>query len=159
MERVEKSKIIKMKKLLLLLLILVPMMVSAQWTYETVDNGFDESYKIAYTKRVSGAWLKLENVDGDIILYIQGIFFCDDDDTEVDISFMVAGKWQKYNGTGLVSNDQTTVSIEPNMLTSGMLDDFKAATSVKIRIRQTYCDEQIFEFNMSGSTKALNYMK
>lgn len=147
-----------MKKLLLLLM-LMPMMVSAQWTYETVDNGFDEAYKIAYTKRVSGAWLKLEKVDEEVILYLQGIFFCDDDDTEVDISFMVAGKWEKYNGSGLVSNDQTTVFIEPNMLTSGMLEDFKAATSVKIRIRQTYCDEQIFEYNMSGSTKALNFMK
>lgn len=148
-----------MKNLLLIIVLLCSVSAQAQWTYETVDNGFDESYKIAYTKRVSGAFLKLENVDGDIILYIQGIFFCDDDDTEVDISFMVAGKWQKYNGTGLVSNDQTTVFIEPNMLTSGMLDDFKAATSVKIRIRQTYCDEQIYEYNMAGSTKALNFMK
>lgn len=148
-----------MKNLLLIIVLLCSVSAQAQWTYETVDNGFDESYKIAYTKRVSGAFLKLENVDGDIILYIQGIFFCDDDDTEVDISFMVAGKWQKYNSTGLVSNDQTTVFIEPNMLTSGMLEDFKAATSVKIRIRQTYCDEQIYEYNMSGSTKALNFMK
>lgn len=148
-----------MKNLLLIIVLLCSVSAQSQWAYETVDNGFDEAYKIAYTKRVSGAFLKLENVDGEVILYLQGIFFCDDDDTEVDISFMVAGKWEKYNGTGLVSNDQTTVFIEPNMLTSGMLEDFKAATSVKIRIRQTYCDEQIFEFNMSGSTKALNFIK
>lgn len=148
-----------MKNLLLIIVLLCSVSAQSQWAYETVDNGFDEAYKIAYTKRVSGAFLKLENVDGNIILYIQGIFFCDDDDTEVDISYMVEGKWEKYNGTGLVSNDQTTVFLEPNMFTSGMLEDFKAATSVKIRIRQTYCDEQIFEFNMSGSTKALNYMK
>lgn len=148
-----------MKNLLLIIVLLCSVSAQSQWAYETVDNGFDEAYKIAYTKRVSGAFLKLENVDGNIILYIQGIFFCDDDDTEVDISYMVEGKWEKYNGTGLVSNDQTTVFLEPNMFTSGMLEDFKAATSVKIRIRQTYCDEQIFEFNMSGSTKALNFMK
>jgi hypothetical protein len=72
---------------------------------------------------------------------------------------MVGGTWKKYNGAGLVSKDQSTVFIEPNMLTSGMLDDFKAATSVKVRIRQSYCNEQIYEFNMSGSTKALNFMK
>lgn len=148
-----------MKNLLLIIVLLCSVSAQSQWAYETVDNGFDEAYKIAYTKRVSGAFLKLENIDGEIILYLQGVFFCDDDNTEVDISYMVAGKWEKYNGTGLVSNDQTTVFLEPNMLTSGMLEDFKAATSVKIRIRQTYCDEQIFEFNMSGSTKALNYMK
>jgi hypothetical protein len=148
-----------MKKLLLLLVLLVPMLGTSQWAYETVDNGFDEAYKIAYTKRVGGAYLKLENVDGEIVLYIQGVFFCDDDDTEVDISYMVKGKWEKYNGSGMVSNDQTTVFMEPNMLASGMLEDFLAATSVKIRIRQTYCDEQVYEFNMAGSTKALNYMK
>lgn len=148
-----------MKKLLLLLVLLVPMLGTSQWAYETVDNGFDASYKIAYTKRVGGAYLKLENVDDEIVLYIQGIFFCDDDDTEVDISYMVKGKWEKYNGGGMVSDDQTTVFMEPNMLVSGMLEDFLAATSVKVRIRQTYCDEQIYEFNMTGSTKAFNYMK
>ena len=148
-----------MKNLLLIIVLLCSVSAQSQWAYETVDNGFDEAYKIAYTKRVSGAFLKLENIDGEIIFYLQGVFFCDDDDTKVDISYMVAGKWEKYNGSGIVSNDQTIVFLEPNMLTSGMLEDFKAATSVKIRIRQTYCDEQIFEFNMSGSTKALNFMK
>jgi len=147
-----------MKKLLLLML-LVPMLGAAQWSYENVDNGFDEAYKIAYTKRVAGAWLKLENVDDEIVMYIQGIYFCDDPDTEVDASYKVNGVWQKYTGSGLVSNDQTTVFIEPNLLESKMLSDFKAATSIKIRIRQTYCEEQIYEFNMTGSTKALNYMQ
>ena len=146
-------------KRLLLLVMLVPMMVSAQWSYETVDNGFDEAYKIAYTKRTDGSFLKLENVDGEIVMYVQGIYFCEDDDTEVDISYKVNGAWEKYTGVGLVSNDQTTVFIEPNLLVSKMLEDFKAATTAKIRIRQSYCNEQIFEYNMTGSTKALNFMK
>ena len=148
-----------MKNLLLIIVLLCSVSAQAQWSYETVDNGFDEAYKIAYTKRVSGAFLKLENFDGKILMYLQGVFFCDDDDTEVDISYMVKGKWEKYTGAGAVSNDQTTVFMEPNLLGSGMVEDFQAATSVKIRIRQTYCDEQIFEFNMTNSTKALNFMK
>lgn len=156
---VEKSKLSKMKKLLLVLVLLCSVSAQAQWTYETVDNGFDEAYKIAYSKRVSGAWLKLENVDDEIVMYIQGIYFCDDDDTEVDVSYKVNGVWEKYTGSGLVNSDQTTVFIEPNMLESKMLSDFKAATSVKIRVRQTYCEEQVYEFNMTGSTKALNYMQ
>jgi hypothetical protein len=148
-----------MKRLILLLMVLCSVSAQAQWSYETVDNGFDESYKIAYTKRIDRAFLKLENVDGDIVFYLQAIYFCDDEDTEVDVSYMVGGTWKKYNGAGLVSKDQSTVFIEPNILTSGMLNDFKAATSVKVRIRQSYCNEQIYEFNMSGSTKALNFMK
>ena len=148
-----------MKRLILLLMVLCSASAQAQWSYETVDNGFDEPYKIAYTKITDGAFLKLENVDGEVVFYLQAIYFCDDADTGVDVSYMVAGTWQKYNGSGLVSKDQTTVFIEPNMLASSMIDDFKAATSVKVRIRQSYCDEQIYQFNMTGSTKALNYMK
>jgi hypothetical protein len=138
---------------------LIPIIVSAQWRYETVGNGFDEAYKIAYTKRVSGAWLKLENVDDEIVMYIQGIYFCDDPDTEVDVSYNVNGVWNRYTGTGLVNSDQTTVFIEPNMLESKMLDDFKAATSVKVIIRQTNCDEQRYEFSMAGSTIAFNFIR
>lgn len=146
-----------MKKLLLLLL-LVPMLGTAQWSYETVDNGFDEAYKIAYTKKSDGAYLKMENVDGDIVLYVQAFYFCDED-TEVDFSLLVNGKWEKYTGSGVVSNDGTTVFLVPDLVTSEMAEDFKAATTMKIRVRQLSCLTQVFEFNMTGSTKALNYMK
>lgn len=145
-------------KNLLFLLLLVPMFGTAQWSYETVDNGFDEAYKIAYTKKSDGAFLKMENVDGEVILYIQGYFFCDED-TEVDLSLYVNGKWEKYTGTGVVSNDQTTIFLVPDMIYSDMLEDFKAATTMKIRTRQLTCTSQVFEFNMTGSTKAFNYMK
>ena len=146
-----------MKKLLVLML-LIPMLGSAQWDYETVDNGFDEAYKIAYTKKSDGAFLKMENVDGDIILYVQGYFFCDED-TEVDLSLYVNGTWEKYTGVGIVSNDQTTVFLVPDMANSDMLEDFKAAVTMKIRVRQVNCTSQVFEFNMTGGTKAFNYMK
>jgi hypothetical protein len=147
-----------MKKLLLLVM-LIPMMVSAQWGYETVNRGVDKAYKIAYTKRVKGAYLKLENVDDEIVMYIQGFYFCDDLDTEVDVSYNVNGVWNKYTVSGIVSSDETTVFIEPNMLVSDMQDDFKAATSVQVIIRQINCEEQIYEFSMAGSTLAFNFMK
>ena len=40
--------------------------VSAQWTNKSVNNGFDDPYRICYTAENNGAILKLENIDGSI---------------------------------------------------------------------------------------------
>ena len=50
----------------------------SQWTYERVDNGFDEPYRIAYTKTNNGSFLKLENFEGAVSFYLQGGYFCDE---------------------------------------------------------------------------------
>ena len=39
-----------------------------------------------------------------------------------------------------------------------MLSNFKSATSVKIRINDTTCDSETYEFKMSGSTAAYNFV-
>jgi hypothetical protein len=36
------------------------------------------------------------------------------------------------------------------------LADFKAASSVRIRVNDTTCDTEIYEFKMTGSTAAFN---
>jgi hypothetical protein len=149
-----------MKKLLLLML-LVPMLGAAQWEYETVDNGFDKAYKIAYTKKVYGAYLKLENVDGDIFLYLQQTYdiFCEEE-TLVELSFYVNGKYEKYSTSDcVISDDLTTVFIMPDISTSTCVDDFKNSTKLKIRITQETCGQEVYEYNMTGSTKALTFMK
>jgi hypothetical protein len=68
-----------MKKLIVTVgLMLVGFNSSAQWTYQVVDNGFDEKYRIAYTETNNNGFLKLENVDGDVLFYLRGGYFCDD---------------------------------------------------------------------------------
>lgn len=149
-----------MKKLLLLML-LVPMLGAAQWEYETVDNGFDEPYKIAYTKKVYGAYLKLENVDDEVVLYLQQTYdiFCEEE-TIVELSFYVNGKYVKYSTSdGVISDDLTTVFIMPDISSSVCVDDFKNATKLKIRVTQETCGQEVYEYNMTGSTKALTFMK
>lgn len=149
-----------MKKLLLLVM-LMPMMVSAQWSYDTVDNGFDEPYKIAYTKKVYGTYLKLENVDGDIMMYIQDIYdtYCDES-ALIELSFYVNGKYEKYSTANtILSEDLTTIFILPSLMTSTCVEDFKSCTKLKIRVTQEICGQTIYEYDMTGSTKALNFMK
>ena len=84
-----------MKTLLLLIGLALSYTASAQWTYETVNNGFDEPYRIAYTAENEGSWLKLENVKGEISFYIAGGYTCEDY-VIVDISFLVNGVYKKY---------------------------------------------------------------
>ena len=36
------------------------------------------------------------------------------------------------------------------------LADFKAASAVRIRVNDTTCDTEIYEFKMTGSTAAFN---
>ena len=38
----------------------------SQWSMESVNNDFDDPYKIAYTSKNNNAILKLEEVDGSI---------------------------------------------------------------------------------------------
>ena len=146
-----------MKILLLTIGLALCYTTTAQWTYKTIDNGFDAPYRIAYTAENDGSWLKLENLDGDISLYIAGGYTCEDD-VSVDVSFIVNGVYKKYTYIGTTSEDKTAVFFMDNLLTADCLSDFKACSSVKIRINDTTCDIGIYEFKMSGSTAALNYI-
>jgi hypothetical protein len=130
---------------------------SAQWTYETVNNGFDTPYKIAYTADNNGSWLKLENVDGAISFYIAGGYTCEDYVT-VDVSFLVGGVYKKYTFSAVTSGDGDVVFFMDNLLTADCLADFKACNILKLRINDVTCGIDTFEFKMFGSTAALNYV-
>lgn len=147
-----------MKKLIVTVgLMLVGFNSSAQWTYQVVDNGFDEKYRIAYTAKNNNAILKLENADGDIIFYLQGGYFCDDT-PNVDLVFMVNGEGKKYSMNCTKSNDNTCLFFTEDLATSNAFEDFKACTSLKVRVNESYCDNEVYNFNMSKSTSAYNYI-
>ena len=145
-----------MKTLLLVVGLALSYTASAQWVSKNVDNGFDEPYHIAYTEN-KGSYLKLENSDGEIFVYIGGGYTCDDRLT-VDASFLVKGVYVKYTFNAITSDDRKNVFFIANLLTETCLADFKACTSVKIRVNDEVCSSEIYEFNMSGSTSALNFM-
>jgi hypothetical protein len=145
-----------MKKLLVLISVsLFSFSALSQWLVKKIDNGFDTPYKIAYTDDGQSAFLKLENYKG-IAFYISGVYVCDESVT-VDISFLVSGEYQKYTTTGNVSENHKAVFMVDDLNSDAeFLADFKAASSVRIRINDTTCDSEIYEFKMTGSTAAYN---
>jgi hypothetical protein len=145
-----------MRKLLVLVSVsLFSFSALSQWLVRKIDNGFDTPYKIAYTEDGQSEFLKLENYKG-IAFYIGGVYICDESVT-VDISFLVNGEYQKYNIAGEVSENHKTVFMVDDLNSDAeFLADFKAASSVKIRINDTTCDSEIYEFKMTGSTAAYN---
>jgi len=147
-----------MKTLLLVIGLALSYTASAQWVSKTINNGFDAPYKIAYTDVAQNQWLKLENYNNEISFYIGGVYICDDN-VSVDMSFLVNGTYEKYNLLDCyTSEDNTTVFFIDNLAAHEILTSFKSASSIKIRINDTTCDSEIYEFKMSGSTSAYNYV-
>jgi hypothetical protein len=148
-----------MKKNILTIATLILANVSiAQWTNKKVDNGFDEPYKICYTAENNGAILKLENVDGEIAFYLQGGYFCDDAPV-VNISFLVNNVWIKYTTEATKGEQSNALFLVDDMNISDAIVDFVKATSVKIRVNESHCATGYYQFNMSGSTSAYNFIK
>jgi hypothetical protein len=132
---------------------------NAQWTYEKIDNGFDTPYRIAYTEDNRGCYLKLEKLasNGEVMFYIGNGHTCDDEPL-VDLAFLVNKEYKKYTVSGITSGDRKTLFLIPNMLSDNCLNDFRTCTSLKLRINDASCSEEVYEFNMSGSTAALKFI-
>lgn len=146
-----------MKKVLMLLsCVSFSLSAFSQWSYETVNNGFDDAYRIAYTKEVNGAILKLENV-GTVAFYLQGSYTCEEYPL-VEVVCVVGGENRKYSFSGITSEDKKAVFITDDLEGSGMLNDFKNATILKVRINETYCDTSTFSFSMGKSSSAYTFI-
>jgi hypothetical protein len=130
----------------------------SQWSYKTVNNGFDDPYRIAYTAQNNGAILKLEKVGDEVSFYITGGYYCEENPI-VNLVFVVDGKDVKFYSESHTSSDNETVFMMDNILTSNLLDPFKNCTSIRIRVNESYCDTKTYTFNMKGSTAALNFIK
>ena len=63
-----KIKFDHMKTINFLFILCLPIAVFSQWTFKTVNNGFDKPYKIAYTAIANDARLKLEPVEVEVPL-------------------------------------------------------------------------------------------
>jgi len=146
-----------MKTFLSIILLALSFTSSSQWITKNIDNGFDDPYHIAYTSDSQDSYLKLENVNGKISFYIGGGYTCSDELT-VDISFIVSEAHKKYTFNAFVSEDRKNVFFVDDLLNESCLADFKACSSLKIRINDSLCETEIYTFNMSGSSAALKYI-
>jgi hypothetical protein len=146
-----------MKKLLISIGVLLCLNANAQWTNKTINNGFDDPYRICYTATNNLGYLKLENVDGQIYFYLNGKYCCDDSPV-VNLSFIVNGVTVKYYCTANVGDNKDVVWILEDFLNSAVVESFKNCSTLNIRVNDTVCNEEIYSFNMSGSTAALNFI-
>jgi len=148
-----------MKKIIITIAsVLITSLSIAQWNKTIVKNGFDDPYKICYTNTDNNAVLKLENTDISISFYLQGNYYCEDKPI-VDILFLVNNKWIKYKIEATKSRDNKVLFFTDNIEEENYFIDFLNATSVKIRVNETYCNRDIYQFNMYGSTSAFKFIK
>ncbi len=138
--------------------LLVANLSIAQWTNKAVDNGLDDPYRICHTRKYNGAMLKLENTPEGVMFYLQGTYFCTDLPF-VELSFLVNNKWVKYSLTGMKSSQSDAIFLVDSIADSEFFISFLNSTSVKIRVNEDFCLTEIYEFNMSGSTSAFNFVK
>lgn len=153
-----------MKSLLLVLVLALSYTASAQWEYQTVENGLDDPYKIAYCQSIGSllpSLIKLELLDnGQLAFYIQSVFICEEEPI-IEMAFLINGKYSKYSEYGSTSSDNTTVFINNNLMHETMHDFvnyFKSCSSLKLRITDTDCGSETYDFNMKNSTAALEFM-
>ena len=130
---------------------------NAQWTYKTIDNGFDEAYKIAWTETINSGYLKLENVEGKIACDISGGYYCEEAPV-VDLIFVVNGENKKYSIQGLRSENSKSVFFTFDLMNETYSEDFKKSSICKIRINETYCTIETYSFPMTSSKTAIDFM-
>jgi hypothetical protein len=148
-----------MKTVIFIFSLFISLNLSAQWVYKTITDGFDDPYKIAYTDNPTGAYLKLENVGGKIAFYVKGGYFCDDQ-VSYDFVFQLGEEVYKASGIGVTNSSNDIVFFTADLLNEEYetVNWFKKCSKLKIRINESYCTNSYFEFNMSKSTSALDFM-
>jgi hypothetical protein len=93
----------------------------------------------------------------ELSFYLSGGYHCDESLT-VDIVFYVGGNPKKYQVEGSISKDRTTVFLVDDLNTHEMKEDFLKASSVKLRFNESHCESDYYEFNMSNSKAAFQFM-
>ena len=147
-----------MKKLLMSVGVMLCLNANAQWINKSVKNDFDAPYRICYTSLQQDEYLKLENVDGEIVFYMQGGYYCDEAPT-IDLAFIINGVAKNFSVDGSISSDKETVYIIDNLLANtDILQAFKTCSTLKIRINDSICGTETYSFNMSGSTSAISFI-
>lgn len=148
-----------MKKLIFTIGMFTCLNANAQWVTKTIDNGFDEPTKIAYTEDGQKPFLKIEEFEGKAVLIFKGIYFCDSP-IFVEMSYQVNGENKKYGTVAQLNDAQTTAFVSWDLQSEEYFNDFKNCTTVKIRITDTgVCnDNPIYTFKMNGSTAAVNFV-
>jgi hypothetical protein len=149
-----------MKKYIFLILMSLLSESKAQWTTKTVDNGFDSAYRVAICHSTTGKeFLKMIKMsDGNVLLLIYTGYVCTESPS-IEYTYKTVTGWELFTSTGVTSDDNKKVYLSANLESSIMLPYFKSTTTFKIRIDDDHCGKTIYEFNMTGSAKAFEFIE
>lgn len=149
-----------MKKLITLIIFALSALTSfAQntvWKYETVDNGFDGKFKIAHCENKAGDFVKLFGGQGGNIGMLLYTGYNCEDAPEIEMVLLVNGEWVKYELTGAKSEDSKKIYMFSDIRSAE--ETWKKASLMRIRHNDGHCGTQIYEFSMSGSSAAFDFM-
>lgn len=148
-----------MKKIInFIVAILIVGTLNAQWSFKTVNNGFDDPYKIAYTPENNGAAAYMLFVDSTVVLSIDGGYYCEEE-PNVDVVLVVNGVDNKFEFEGYKGETSDVVYITWDMASNAeFLNAFKLSSIMKIRINESYCTTEVYTYKMTNSKAAYQYM-
>ncbi len=152
-----------MRKMNLFIILLLTTVTYSQWTYNTITSDFDGTFKKAFTKTVNDGYLFMEEPEqneNDSIkspfIGLKGTYFCDDK-TIIDFVLKTSTESKKYEIYATKSRDSKSYFFD-FIWDAEFLKYFKSANKVSIRVRQSYCEDDFYEFNFNGSTNAYNFI-
>lgn len=93
----------------------------------------------------------------EIAFYLSGGYHCDDV-IDVDLVFFVGSEAKKYKLEAYKSNDNKTVFLVDDLNTHEIKSDFFKASLVKIRLNESHCDDDIYQFKMTNSSAAFQFI-
>lgn len=147
-----------MNKIITIAALAIGMFASAQWNNKVINSEFDGRFKKSICKS-GNSFLTLEKSEnGTPFLALYGSFFCDDT-TTIDLVFVINGVNVLHSIEVFKSTDSQYYFFYDSVWTEEFTKDFKNASKCLIRTNQTHCTDDVFTFNMSGSTAALNFIK
>lgn len=155
-----------MKKIIVFLVVLfTSVTMYAQWECRTIDSPFDGKFGRAYAFAKTGNIMMLEEESSFMSAYgyyypsiiFNSLYYCEDDKL-VEFVFIVNGEKKHYDGIGYVTNDNKKIIIDPYIWNDDFMNDFKASSKLYIRVGDGVCDDEIYEFNMSGSGAAYRFV-
>ena len=149
-----------MRKALTIAALVIGMIASAQWTNKTINSAFDGTFKKSICHGTSSSFLSMEkNTDNysKPFLALYGSYFCDEV-TNIDLVLVVNGVNKLYQMEVAKSSDSHYYFFDYDIWTNEFINDFKSASKCSIRVNQSYCTDEYYHFNMSGSTSAYGFM-
>jgi len=160
--------VIKMKALFFIIFSSLALNINAQWVIKNIDNGFDDPYKYAYSSEPKNRFIKIEPYDAfepKVLFFLGGEYYCGDGPVLVELSFQVNGQNKKHSSMCKLFSieEDDYVLISENLINEDYLSDFKASSTMKIRINDYDCEsddniQTVYSFSMSGSSSALNFV-